>query len=191
MNEVDSLQIEDIGESSNFVRQGSLRKVISADHKNDNLFGRPKEELHKLYKDIHLEYLILAEYKSVISENIQSVYVIPSRENFLEWFGVIFVKNGPYQDGIFRFQLILDPGYPKNNISPLVRFQSKMFHPAIDPETNELNIRKVFPIWDKSENHIWQVVKFVVWVFKSVEGSLAYEANKEASQLILGFCQGA
>jgi hypothetical protein len=88
-----------------------LRKVISVEHK-DNLFGRQNEDLNKIYKNFHQEYVILAEYKMIQTENIQGVYVIPSRENPFVWFGVIFVRTGPYEDGIFRFNIVLDENFP-------------------------------------------------------------------------------
>lgn len=75
------------------------------------------------------EYIILAEYKLVQSENLKGVYVIPSRESpfcmfpltlwnlrlmgwFLVWFGFIYVREGPYEDGVFRFSIFLDEKFP-------------------------------------------------------------------------------
>ncbi|KAL3280883.1 hypothetical protein HHI36_004111 [Cryptolaemus montrouzieri] len=182
MQETEALQVEDSAKPSGFVRQGSLRKVIPGEH-NENLFLNQRGELNKLYTSIHLEYMILAEYKTVMTEEIPGIYVIPSRQNFLEWFGVIFVKRGLYEDGIFRFNLILDPEFPNTIKHPIVRFQSRMFHPAIDPESNELNVSKAFPKWDKVENHVWQVLKFVLWSFENLEGSLSYTVNEEAAHL--------
>ncbi|XP_044750284.1 protein crossbronx homolog [Coccinella septempunctata] len=172
-----------LGESSGFVRQGSLRRVIPGENNNENLFMKNKGELSKLYKNIRLEYVILAEYKTVISENIQGVYVIPSRDNFLAWFGVIFVKSGPYEEGVFRFDIILEPDFPDTPKLPTVCFQSKMFHPVVHQETNELSLLKAFTKWDKSENHIWQVLKYIKWIFHNVEGSLPHAVNEEAVSL--------
>ncbi|XP_045472082.1 protein crossbronx homolog [Harmonia axyridis] len=172
-----------LGESSRFVRQGSLRKVIPGEHNNENLFLKNKGELGKIYKNIRLEYIILAEYKSAISENIQGVYVIPSRDNFLVWFGIIFIRKGPYEEGVFRFDLILDQEFPDTPKLPVVRFQSKMFHPAVNIATNELNLSTAFTKWVKTDNHIWQVLKYVQWIFHNVEGSLPHAVNEEAATL--------
>lgn len=67
----------------------------------------------------------------LINENLQGIYVIPSKENpfckfsFLYfyiyinavllavWFGVIFVRCGPYEDGIFRFTIELPENFPE------------------------------------------------------------------------------
>lgn len=63
------------------------------------------------------------------SENLQGIYVIPSKESslsefliysfyfvtsdfYLVWFGVIFVRSGLYEDGVFRFNVILPDNFP-------------------------------------------------------------------------------
>lgn len=69
------------------------------------------------------------------TENLQGVYVIPSKESslsknnfcnprlkflfvlfisfiFVAWFGVIFVRSGLYEDGIFRFNVIFPENFP-------------------------------------------------------------------------------
>lgn len=68
----------------------------------------------------------------LLSENMQGVYVIPSRENslcmhervfiilflygyFLVWFGVIFVRSGLYEDGVFRFNIMLPENFPEGD----------------------------------------------------------------------------
>lgn len=56
-----------------------------------------------------------------------------------------------------------------------------MFHPAVDAETNELNLEKAFTKWSKTDNHIWQVLKYIKWIFNNVEGSLSYSVNEEAA----------
>lgn len=79
------------------------------------------------------------------SENIGGVYVIPSHESpfgmslknmihifktpFIEmrfflfvlivWFGVIFVRDGPYRDGVFRFNISLPKSFPNTEDAPV------------------------------------------------------------------------
>ncbi|KAJ8970660.1 hypothetical protein NQ314_001079 [Rhamnusium bicolor] len=116
------------------------------------------------------------------TENIHGVYVIPSNESSLIWFGVIFVRNGPYEDGIFRFTIVLDENFPDCE-HPKVVFQSEMFHPVIDPVGNELNLLNAFPKWNKSEQHLWQVLKFIQWIFYNVDASVAHVVNTEAAEM--------
>lgn len=170
--------------ASNFTQQLSLRKIQRSAEQNgkDNLFGRQNEDLNKVYKMYRQEYLILAEYKMIQTENIQGVYVIPSRENSLLWFGVIFVRSGLYEDGVFRFTMLLDENFPDGE-HPKVIFQCNMYHPVIAADTNELNLTNAFPTWNKAEQHLWQVLKFIQWIFYNVEASIEYSVNPEAADL--------
>ncbi|KAJ8920777.1 hypothetical protein NQ315_004918 [Exocentrus adspersus] len=169
-------------DGENFQRQGSLRRVIPPDHDREDLLDRQNSEINQVYKIYRQEYLILAEYKMVYSENIQGIYVIPSKESSLRWFGVIFVRSGPYEDGIFRFNILLDDDFPDSE-HPKVAFQSGMFHPVIDPISNELSLASAFPKWDKNEQHLWQVLKYIQWIFYNMEASVAHAVNQEAAEL--------
>ncbi|XP_076269227.1 protein crossbronx homolog [Rhynchophorus ferrugineus] len=167
-----------------FTRQGSLRRVIPPPETNqENLFGRQNEDLNRIFKIYRQEYIILAEYKMIETEDIQGVYVIPSRENSLIWFGTIFVRSGPYKDGVFRFTIMLDETFPDCE-HPKVVFQTQVFHPVIHPETNEMNLLGGFPTWNKNEQHLWQVLKYIQWVFSNVEASVSHGINQEACEMI-------
>ncbi|KAL1513845.1 hypothetical protein ABEB36_003193 [Hypothenemus hampei] len=168
-----------------FTRQGSLRRVIpSTSSDNEHLFGRQNEDLNKIFKVYRQENIILTEYKMIQSEDIRGVYVIPSKGNPLLWFGVIFARNGPYKNGVFRFNLILDDNFPDSE-HPKVIFQSKVLHPVINSETNELNLHGAFPTWHKNEQHIWQVLKYVQWIFCNIEATVSHGIDKEACEMFL------
>lgn len=170
--------------TGSFTRQGSLRKVIPPPEiDKENLFGRQNEDLNKIFKIYRQEYIILAEYKMIQTEDIQGIYVIPSRENPLIWFGVIFARSGPYQDGVFRFTIMLDENFPDCE-HPKVVFQSKVFHPVICNETNEVNLLGAFPTWHKNEQHLWQVLKYLQWIFANIEASVPHGVDKEACELL-------
>ncbi|KAK9686786.1 Ubiquitin-conjugating enzyme [Popillia japonica] len=164
-----------------FLRQGSLRRVLPSSHK-EHLFGRQNEDINKFYRIFHQEYVVLAEYKMLQSENLQGIYVIPSKESCLLWFGVIFVRNGFYEDGIFRFNILLPEDFPDGG-HPKVVFQSNIFHPVIYKDTNELHLTDGFPTWDKDQHHIWQVLKYLSWIFYNFNSSLAHAVNLEAVNL--------
>ncbi|XP_023019488.2 ubiquitin E2 variant domain-containing protein pendolino [Leptinotarsa decemlineata] len=168
--------------NENFQRQGSMRKIIPADPNKENLFDRQNEHVENLYKVYRQEYTILAEYKMIQSENIRGVYVIPSRENSLMWFGIIFVRSGYFEGGVFRFTIFLDETFPDAS-HPRVIFHSEMYHPVVDPQTKELYLLGAFPKWDKSEQHLWQVLKYLQWIFYKIELSLDHAVNMEAAKM--------
>ncbi|GLV38832.1 pendolino [Carabus blaptoides fortunei] len=172
------------GESSegNFTRQGSLRKVLPADPNKHPKLGYHNEEAQKIYKIFHQEYIILAEYKMLQSENIRGIYVIPSRESSLLWFGVIFVRSGFYNEAVFRFNISLPDTFPDCD-HPKVTFTSDIFHPVIDGSSGELNLKAGFPEWKKGEHHIWQILKYINWIFDNLSGSIEHAVNEEASYM--------
>lgn len=53
----------------------------------------------------------------------------------------------------------------------------------INPENNELNLLGAFPVWQKNEQHIWQVLKYIQWIFVNLDASIKHSVNKEATEL--------
>ncbi|CAG0891206.1 unnamed protein product [Cyprideis torosa] len=64
------------------------------------------------YSQFLREYLLIAEYRKLQEVKIPGVYVIPSQQSSLQWFGVIFIRLGPYKDGVFRYAMITDGRLP-------------------------------------------------------------------------------
>lgn len=62
-------------------------------------------------------------------------------------------------------------------------FQSEIVHPVIHPESNELNLLGAFPTWRKEEQHIWQVLKYIQWIFQHIEDSTRHSINEQATEL--------
>lgn len=175
-------------------------------------------------------------------ENIGGVYVIPSFESsfgkwnsisehfislkkkcfrivkseflFTVWFGVLFVRNGYYKDGIFRFNISLPKDFPNTVDAPVcceyiiftlnlvsivslflfltftqtVIFQSELVHPLICPYTGILNISDAFATWNPTEHHLWQLLKYIQFTFGYPVACLNSDSikisNKEAADLI-------
>jgi len=77
------------------------------------------------------------------------------------WYGLIFIRSGIYQGAIYKFTLTLSKGYPDdgcpvsfvascttiNYLPQEFDFQAGVFHPVVNYETGELDIRREFPIW--------------------------------------------
>ncbi|XP_055380795.1 protein crossbronx homolog [Condylostylus longicornis] len=150
------------------------------------MVGSNKQE-DKVITSAKQEYKILAEYKMVESEKIGGVYVIPSYENSLLWFGVIFVRSGYYKNGIFRFNISLPDNFPDDKTAPTVIFQNEIIHPLIHPYTGALDISFAFPYWRIGEDHIWQLLKYISYIFMEPEECLKSTEtfqNKNAFDLI-------
>lgn len=62
-----------------------------------------------------------------------------------------------------------------------VVFQSKIFHPMINPDSGDMDVRSGFQEWRKNVNHIWQVVQYIYRAFKKIETKSS--VNQEASEL--------
>jgi ubiquitin-protein ligase len=62
-------------------------------------------------------------------------------------------------------------------------FLTEIFHPVIHPDTNEVHLLKAFPTWNKTEQHIWQILKYIHWIFYNVAASISHAVNTEAADL--------
>ncbi|XP_037949856.1 protein crossbronx-like [Teleopsis dalmanni] len=135
----------------------------------------------KLLTTIQQEYKILAEYKMIESEQIGGVYVIPSFGNSLLWYAVIFIRQGFYAGGIFRFTILLPDKFPDDKTSPTIIFQSDIFHPLVCPYTGTLDISAAFPHWRSGEDHVWQLLKYLQAIFVDTLECLHMVAGTEGT----------
>lgn len=174
---------------SNLRRQGSFRKLLPLNANGDSqlsmsvkMIDRPTvSQTNKEYAVYLQEYNIFSEYNMLCIQDLKGIYVIPSAQNSLVWFGVQFVRQGLYQRGIFRFTITLPPNFPDGDC-PKVIFQTPVFHPLIDPETGELCTSWGFPEWRKS-NRMWHLIHFVTKILTKVDIKMS-PVNQEASNLL-------
>ncbi|KAL7831228.1 hypothetical protein SRHO_G00307310 [Serrasalmus rhombeus] len=122
---------------------------------------------HASYGPFYLEYSLLAEFTLVIKQKLPGIYVQPSYRSALMWFGVIFIRHGLYQDGVFKFTVYIPDNYPDGEC-PRVVFDIPVFHPLVDPVSGELDVRRVFTKWRRNHNHIWQVLMYARTVFYKI-----------------------
>ncbi|XP_074646033.1 AKT-interacting protein-like isoform X2 [Tubulanus polymorphus] len=132
------------------------------------------------YGPFFLEYSLLAEYHQLQKQRLPGVYVIPSAKSSLLWFGVLFIRQGLYQDGVFKFSLIIPENYPDGDC-PRLKFDVPIFHPCINPETGELDCKRAFQKWRRNVNHISQVLLYARRVFYKIDN--ANPLNPEAAVL--------
>ncbi|XP_071957308.1 AKT-interacting protein-like isoform X2 [Antedon mediterranea] len=132
------------------------------------------------YGPYFLEYSLLAEYNQLQKNKLPGVYVIPSAGSPLHWFGVLFVRQGMYQEGVFKFDLIIPDNYPDGECPRLI-FKIPIFHPVIDVMTGELDVKRAFPKWKRGVNHIWQILLYARRVFYKIDTKLPL--NPQAAAL--------
>lgn len=121
-------------------------------------------EFIKSYGPFFLEHSIAAEYNHLKKTRLPGVYCIPSYSDPLVWFGVIFIRQGMYQDGVFRFTMNIPNNYPDGDC-PKLYFTPAVFHPFINPSNGMLDLDRAFSTWRPNVNHIWQILLYVRRIF--------------------------
>ncbi|XP_070574120.1 AKT-interacting protein-like isoform X2 [Ptychodera flava] len=132
------------------------------------------------YGPFFLEYSLLAEYNQLLKQRLPGVHVLPSARSALLWFGVLFIRQGLYQEGIFKFTLSIPENYPDGDCPRLV-FDPPIFHPIVDPMSGELDVKRTFTKWKRNVNHIWQVLLYARRVFYKIDTK--NPSNPEAAVL--------
>lgn len=135
---------------------------------------------HASYGPFYVEYSLLAEFTLVIKQKLPGIYIQPSYRSALMWFGVIFIRHGLYQDGVFKFTVYIPDNYPDGDC-PKVVFDIPVFHPLVNPVSGELDVRKAFTKWRRNHNHIWQVLMYARTVFYKI--NTTEPLNPEAAVL--------
>jgi len=131
------------------------------------------------YDTCILEYTIHAEYQQLVKHNIPDLYVIPSASSSLIWYGVIFIHQGIYQGGVFRFTLFLPDNFPDE--CPRIIFNPIVYHPLISAESGELDVKQYISNWKRNIHHIYQVLFYVRRIFYQIDTKNA--SNLEAARL--------
>ena len=107
------------------------------------------------------DYKVTIEYKHLKSHAPGGVYLIPSMNDLRHFFGVIFVRRGPFTNGIFKFQLRLPEKYNDVNMWPQITFTSFVYNPYVNPKTGELDIRSAYPEWNPSKHYLVTVLTYL------------------------------
>jgi len=128
------------------------------------------------------DYKVTIEYKHLKSHAPGGVYLVPSLDNLRTFFGIIFVRRGPYTNGIFKFRLTLPPQYNSVNAHPRIAFSSYVYNPHVDPDTNELDLKTTYPRWDPSRHYLVTVLTFLKKIFYAKTFADA-KANPKAKEL--------
>jgi ubiquitin-protein ligase len=120
---------------------------------------------HKINEESLREHQLLIEYNSLKQYCPSGVYVLPQLNNINVWQGVIFIRQGYYKGGVFKFKIEIPTEYP--NIGPSIFFHDFVFHPLIHPDTGELALGPQFPSWRPGKDFIFSLLGYLKNIFYS------------------------
>lgn len=128
------------------------------------------------------DYKVTIEYKHLKSHAPGGVYLIPSLDSLRKFYGVIFVRRGPFTNGIFKFELELPLKYNDLNQHPEITFTSFVYNPYVEAASGKLDLKTTYPRWDPSRHYLVTVLTFLKKIFyaKTFDDAVA---NLEAKTL--------
>lgn len=130
------------------------------------LYHIPQELQEQSLRD----YKVTIEYKHLKSHAPGGVYLVPSLDSLRKFDGVIFVRRGPYTNGIFKFVLELPREYNAVNQHPQIRFLSPIYNPYVDPSTGALDIKSGACI--AAERPLGQIISLLIILSLTLSNSL-------------------
>lgn len=139
----------------------------------------PQDEREQALRD----YKVTIEYKHLRQHAPGGVYLIPSLEDLRHFYGVIFVRRGPFTNGIFKFEVRLPGKYNDVNTWPQITFSSYIYNPHVDPVSGELDIKAAYPRWDPHRHYLVTVLTFLKKIFYVKAFGPDAKANPEAKLL--------
>ncbi|OQR85601.1 hypothetical protein ACHHYP_11654 [Achlya hypogyna] len=141
--------------------------------------------LHQYRTQTMKDYGLMIEYKHMKQHVPSGIYVLPSFDKPRLWHGVIFIHQGLYRNGIFKFSIHLPDDYNGIGTYPRVVFYTKVFHPFVNPDTNELDLLPKFPTWDPDLHYIVSVLVYMKSIFytKEFASDLRNVANPRALEM--------
>eukprot|EP00532_Pseudo-nitzschia_australis_P020784 CAMPEP_0168287290 /NCGR_PEP_ID=MMETSP0142_2-20121227/2092_1 /TAXON_ID=44445 /ORGANISM="Pseudo-nitzschia australis, Strain 10249 10 AB" /LENGTH=245 /DNA_ID=CAMNT_0008232573 /DNA_START=88 /DNA_END=823 /DNA_ORIENTATION=- len=128
------------------------------------------------------DYKVTIEYKHLKSHAPGGVYLIPSMDSLRHFHGIIFVRRGPFTNGIFKFRLSLPPKYNDTNMWPRIIFSGHVFNPYVNEESGELDVQSAYPTWDPSRHYLVTVLTYLKKIFYAKNFADA-RANTVAKEL--------
>mmetsp|Transcript_49247 Transcript_49247/g.73278 ORF Transcript_49247/g.73278 Transcript_49247/m.73278 type:complete len:241 (+) Transcript_49247:133-855(+) len=111
------------------------------------------------------DYKLTIEYKHLKQHAPGGVFLLPSMDDLRMFYGFIFVRRGPYANGVFKFQIRLPPQYNDRNAWPLITFSSFVYNPHVDRETGALDVKGAYPEWDPHKHYLVTVLTHLKKIF--------------------------
>jgi len=129
------------------------------------------------------DYKVTIEYKHLKQHSPGGVYLVPSMSDLRHFYGVIFVRRGPFTNGIFKFQIRLPEKYNDVNQWPQITFDSYVYNPHVHPTTGVLDVQSAYPRWDPHRHYLVTVLTFLKKIFYLKSFGDDAKANPEAKVL--------
>lgn len=123
------------------------------------------------------------EYKHLKQHAPGGVYLVPSLDDLRHFYGVIFVRRGPFTNGIFKFQIRLPEKYNDINTWPEITFSSYVYNPHVNPRTGALDVQSAYRKWDPHRHYLVTVLTFLKKIFYLKSFGEDAKANLEAKEL--------
>uniref|UniRef100_A0A1I8HHM9 UBIQUITIN_CONJUGAT_2 domain-containing protein n=1 Tax=Macrostomum lignano TaxID=282301 RepID=A0A1I8HHM9_9PLAT len=136
-------------------------------------------------------YALRREYIAAMQNPVAGMYPLPSSLSPYTWFGLLFVRSGPYQGYIIRFTLHISKGFPDSACPEVYLAPPYVFHPLVDPSSGHVDIARGFRGggWQPHGNRLWHALHFLRRIFLRPDefcSSTADESsNPQAAELLL------
>mmetsp|Transcript_5235 Transcript_5235/g.6813 ORF Transcript_5235/g.6813 Transcript_5235/m.6813 type:complete len:359 (+) Transcript_5235:488-1564(+) len=126
---------EEEGNNNNVGGGGGLEKSSSTSSiSSSSNVGKGRTQA---LKDLKLTI----EYKHLKMNAPSGVLVTPSYDDLRTWYGVIFIRKGYYQGGIFKFIVKLPLEYNDHGIYPHIGFYNDVFNPFVHRKKTIINVK--------------------------------------------------
>jgi len=126
------------------------------------------------------------EYQLIKAHAPLGVYVVPHPTDLRVMHGALFVRQGEYKNGVFRFRIELPEIYPA--AYPSIAFITSVYHPLVHPETGDLSLKPRFPLWNPENCFVFRVLEYLKRIFyfqdhwshhDSIQNFEAFEAHMQ------------
>ena len=92
-----------------------------------------RAEVERLHPGSLDDFRVALELKYLAKHCPNGVFLVPDKSNAKKLHGVIFLRHGMYQEGIFRFYVQLPSTYNAIGTTPAVKFTTPVYNPLVDP----------------------------------------------------------
>jgi ubiquitin-protein ligase len=141
-------------------------------------------QVHSQNQDMIRDYRLQFEYQSLKTYAPDGMIVVPQLDNLLSWHGMHFVREGEYKGANLKFRLEIPPNYPARG--PDVFFNDEVAHILINPETKQLNIEPMFPVWNPRRHNIVGILGYIYRIFEDCHDiEVSYAMNTSLMTLYL------
>jgi ubiquitin-protein ligase len=86
------------------------------------------ENNENVFMNLIRRHDILMELKNLNNLKCKNIYILQSNDIY-KWLGVIFVREGYYKGGIFKFNVIFSEERTRN---PVIQFITHIYHPLVN-----------------------------------------------------------